>query len=265
MPSSWGRVARLGLTPLKGGAHHHPESLVVSPDGPFGDRAYALVEQHRSRGASVVRTVENPAVLRVRPRLDGAGTLHLDVPGAGPFAVTQDTPSDGVVVADYWGRATRLALLPGPWDDALSRLLERPVRLVRVGTPGAVVYAEAVTLVTTSSLRELAHRAGARTIDDERFRATVLVDTGDGPPFAEDDLIGSTVSVGEVRIEVRAPVARCAVTRLRPGTAQREADDPLRLLAPDRTVGREVVFGVGAAVVRPGVLRLGDAVGSVPR
>ena len=254
-------MLRFGLTPLKGGAHSHPDSMVVSADGPVGDRRFALVEDYRSRGYSVVRTVENPAVLRVRPRLADDGTLSLDLPGES-FVVAPDADPDPAVVADYWGRATRLHPLPGPWDQALSDLLGHPVRLARA--EDSVVYAEPVTLVTTSSLAELARRAGVPSMDDERFRATVVVDTGDARPFVEDSWIGRCLRLGEVEVEVRSPVVRCAVTRLVPGTGDRADDDPVRLLAPDRRMGGGVVFAVGAVVHRPGTVRVGDDVGSVP-
>lgn len=253
-----GTVARLGISPFKGGAHSHPQVLEVSPDGPVGDRTFALVEEHPSRGTAVVRTVENPGVLQVRAVVGGDGALSLELPG-GAFTVPQSTSGTGLV-ADYWGRATPVHLLPGPWDAALSDLLGRPVRLARSESAGAVVYAQPVTLVTTSSLRELARRAAVHRVDDERFRATVLVDTGDAPPFVEDDLAGSVLRLGDVELEVTAHVPRCAVVRLVPGTGQRAPDDPLRLLAPDRTRGREIVFGVGAVVRHAGLLAVGNPV-----
>lgn len=256
----WGRVARLGLSPFKGGRHAHPTSVEISRAGPVGDRRFALVEEHRTRGTAVVRTVENHAVLRVRAEMAG-DSLRLEVAGAGRYSIpVAGDPDADEVLADYWGRATRMRLLPGPWDDALSALLGRPVRLAEAVVPGSVVYAEPVTLVTTGSLAELARRGGVDRVDDERFRATVLVDTGDSPPFVEDDLAGAVVRVAGVELEVTAGVPRCAVVRLVPGTGARAGDDPLALLAPDRTREQEVVFGVGALVRRPGRITVGDLV-----
>lgn len=260
MQETWGHVARIGVSPFKGGAHSHPPVLEISPDGPVGDRRFALVEEHPSRGTAVVRTVESARLLQVRATVDGEGTLLLEVPGHAGFTVPVPADPGPAVVADYWGRATRMQLLPGPWDEALSELLGRTVRLARSDRAGAVVYAEPVTLVTTSSLRELARRAGVDRVDDERFRATVLVDTGNAPPFVEDDLTGHVLRLGGVELEVTAHVPRCAVVRLVPGTGQRAPDDPLRLLAADRTRGQEIVFGVGAEVRRAGPFSVGDPV-----
>lgn len=263
MSSSRSAVARLGVTPLKGGAHSHPDSLDVTAAGPAGDRHYALLAEHAVRGTTVLRTVENPTMLRVRPRLDADGTLHLQMPEGERFAVAAGRPADPPVVAEYWRRSAVLHPVPGPWDEALSRLVGYPVRLARADRPGAVVYAEPVTLVSTSSLRELARRAGVADVDVERFRATALVETGPAPPFVEDGWVGRSLRAGDVELEVRSSIARCAVTRLVPGTGERADDDPMRLLAPDRTRGGEVVFGVGAAVLTPGTLRVGDTVALV--
>lgn len=264
-----GRVARLGLTALKGAAHEHPASLEVRTHGSVGDRAWCVVERdpHRSREA-VARTVRTPELLRVRAQRRPEGGLRLRLPHA-TFAVPEPGDEPEPLVADYWGRPAPITPAPGPWDAALSELVGRPVGLARVRRPGAVVYAEPVVLLTTSSLRELGRRAGA-VVDDERFRSPVLVDTGDAPPFVEDGWhgrvlrIGGPGGTGGVELAVTAGVARCAVVRLTPGTGERAGDDPLRLLAPERLVdgpgGREVAFGVGAHVRVPGTVRLGDAV-----
>ncbi len=263
MSSTTSTVARLGVSPIKGGAHAHPTSLEVTLTGPAGDRRFALLTDHPARGTTVLRTVENPPVLRITPRLDADGTLNLQLPDGDNFAVPATTPTGTPLVAEYWRRTAVLHPLPGPWDEALSRLVGYPVRLARADQPGAVVYAEPVTLVSTSSLRELARRAGVDEIDDERFRATALVETGSAPPFAEDGWVGRRLRVGDVDLEVRSSIARCAVIRLVPGTGERAGDDPLRLLAADRTRDGEVVFGVGAMVLTPGTLRVGDPVALV--
>ncbi|MEJ5867545.1 MOSC N-terminal beta barrel domain-containing protein [Pseudokineococcus sp. 5B2Z-1] len=268
-----GRVARLGLTPLKGAAHVRPERVDVLEHGAVGDRGWCCVEREtgRDRGGEgagergggrwvVARTVRTPALLQVRATARPGRGLHLRLPGG-----AWDVPAPGTapLVADYWGRPAPVALAPGPWDAALSDLVGRPVALARVLRPGAVVYAEPVVLLTTSTLRELARRTGAE-VDDERFRSLVLVGTGDARPFVEDSWHGRVLDVGGARLEVTAGVARCAVVQRTPGTGERAPDDLLGALALDRVVegpgGREVVLGVGARVLRPGPVAVGDAV-----
>jgi uncharacterized protein len=261
-PQVVGRVRRLGLTPLKGAAHLHPSRVDLAAHGPVGDRGWCLVE-HDADGALVVaRTVRTPPVLRVRADVPPGGGLDLALPGGRhhvPEPPVPTTPS----LADYWGRPAPVAVVPGPWDAGLTDLVGRPVALARVLRPGAVVYADPLVLVTTSSLRELSRRTGAP-LDDERFRSLVLVGTGDAAPFVEDAWSGRVLRLGGARVLVGAGVARCAVVQRVPGTGGRAADDLLGALAVDRAVvgpgGTSLICGVGARVLDPGPVALGDEV-----
>ena len=152
VPTPPSHVSRFGLTPFKGGAHAHPQTLEVTADGPVGDRLFALVETFGAGELRVVRTVTATTVLRVRSRLDD-GVLTLALPGAWEFAVPVAGAPTASLVADYWGRPARIEPLPGPWDAALSSLVGRDVRLART-RPGEVVYGQPITLVTTSSVAD---------------------------------------------------------------------------------------------------------------
>jgi uncharacterized protein len=269
-------VARLSRSPLKGGRRAHPSSLAVTPGGVRGDRRFCLVDVARAR---VLRTVENPALLGVGVRLEpyaGGTRLTLDVPGHGPVAGdvpdTVDAAGDArtgepaVLEADYWGRRPRLRVREGPWAGVLGAWLGREVVLAEA-EPGDVVYAGAVSLVTTSSVAELAARTGADVggsdalaHEADRWRANVLVDTGDAEPFVEDAWEGREVRVGEVRLRVRGGVPRCAVVARRPGDGATEEADALAALAPDRRRDGALCFGVDAEVLRPGTLHAADPV-----
>ncbi|ROP43395.1 MOSC domain-containing protein [Pseudokineococcus lusitanus] len=261
-PQVVGRVRRLGLTPLKGAAHLHPARVDLAAHGPVGDRGWCLVEHDAAGALAVARTVRTPGVLRVRAHVPPGGGLALDLPGGHhhvPEPSVPATPS----LADYWGRPAPVTPVPGPWDAALGDLVGRPVALARVLRPGAVVYADPLVLVTTSSLRELSRRTGAP-LDDERFRSLVLVGTDDAAPFVEDTWSGRVLRLGGARVLVGDGVARCAVVQRVPGTGARATDDLLGALAADRAVdgpgGTSLLLGVGARVLDPGPVALGDEV-----
>ncbi|WP_380169221.1 MOSC domain-containing protein [Jannaschia sp. R86511] len=262
-------VAALGLSPLKGGSAHHPDRLLLAAHGVVGDRRFCCVDPAARR---VLRTVENPALLALRVQVHDPGTgpstdpgtaLTLHVPGRAP--VTAPVVPAGRLRADYWGREPELTLLDGPWADLLSAHLGRRVVLAEAA-PRDVVYAGGVTVVTTSSLREVARRAGLDPAPDdlladaERWRANVVVDTGDAPAFVEDAWVGGSLRLGGARLQVRAGVPRCAVVRLRPRHGAREGWDPLGLLVPDRLRDQEVVFGLDAEVQQPGDMAVGAPV-----
>ena len=279
-----GTVARLGLTPLKGAAHSHPERIAVRRDEVVGDRRWALI-QPATGGWRIVRTVESPKMTAVRARCAAGGVLHLELPDGRRYLV--DGAHTGGVVAEYWGRPAHVHLVPGLWDGALSELLGREVHLVTVDRAGAVVFAEPVSVVTTASVLEVARRAGVSGdapggdgdrhsdgergdgdgdgdgdggVDDERFRSTLVIDTPGLSAFAEDGWVGGRLQVGPVELIVRQRLARCAVIRIRPGAGVVGGPDPLRLLAADRVVNGEVVFGLGAEVAVPGEIAVGDPV-----
>lgn len=290
-----GTVARLGLTPLKGAAHWHPDRIAVRRDEVVGDRRWALIQPLRS-GWRIVRTIESPGMTAVRARADARGVLRMELPDGRLFLI--DGAEGGAVTAEYWGRPANVHLAQGPWDAALSGLLGRGVHLVSVDRAGAVVFAEPVSIVTTSSVREVARRAGVGGrdgdgggggggggggdvgdpgcgvddggaddgglddggVDDERFRSTMVIDTDGLPAFAEDAWVGGRLRVGAVELIVRQRLARCGVIRIRPGTGSVGGPDPLRLLAADQVVAGEVVFGLGADVEVPGEIAVGDPV-----
>lgn len=258
-------VAGLGLSVLKGSAQHHPLSLGLTGYGPVGDRAFCCVDPGAAR---VLRTVENPRLLQLRAGLveavgGSAAVLAVDVPGHGRTEAPVEPV--GRVQADYWGRRRDLEVLGGPFAAVLSAHLGREVVLARA-RPRDVVYGGGVTLVTSSSLAEVARRAGTSpdlsglVADAERWRATVVLATDGAAPFAEDRWPGRRLRLGPVALQVTGGVARCAVVRLRPGEGSRSDLDPLALLAPDRVRQQEVVFGVEAEVLEPGTLSVGDPV-----
>ena len=273
-----GSIARIGLTPVKGMAHLPRPSVDLTMRGPREDRAFCLVDVTTDR---VLRTVDNDSLLACRatwvpPVLTVATPL-----GEATVTVTVSATSSvrrsatRVRSADYWGRTVSLVEVGGPCDALLSAYLNRPVALCQVvraskdkprgvgshHPPGGsgVVWGGAVSLVTTSSVAEVARRTGSGTDDGARFRATFVVDTGSSPPFAEDSWTGHRLRIGDAVVGVRGPQPRCAVIDRRPGAGGRDVE-ALKALARDRRVGKEIVFGVDADVVSPGHVWLGSPV-----
>jgi uncharacterized protein YcbX len=86
--------------------------------------------------------------------------------------------------------------------------------------------------------------------DPRRFRANVLLE-GEG----EDSLVGSRVELGEATLDVQMRIELCVmVTRAQAGGVERDLD-VLRAIARER----EARLAVGALVVGPGTVHVGDA------
>ena len=77
----------------------------------------------------------------------------------------------------------------------------------------------------------------------------------------EDAWIGSRVRVGGALLAVGGPIERCAATTRNPDTGEVDFDT-LRVIKDFRGLrdGKHADFGVFAAVVEPGRVRVGDPV-----
>ncbi|NQX29161.1 MOSC domain-containing protein [Microbacteriaceae bacterium VKM Ac-2854] len=243
-------VARLGLTPIKGGAHTTHSELEVDAHGPVGDRVFALIDLGRRR---VLRTVETSALIRARSRwADGVLTVDLD----GEQHRGAPEPRGEPVDVDYWGRTVGVRLQSGPWAAAFSRALGAEVALARTERRGGFVYGAGVSLITTAELRTLAERIGAP-VAAERFRCTAVIDTEQ----EEEAWIGGELQLGSARVRVTAPLIRCAVIDIDPSGGS-ERSRLLRELARYRLGPDGIRFGVQAEVIEPGRIRTGDPVQS---
>lgn len=245
------RVARVGFASMKGTRHEALDAIELDADGAVGDREFCLVDRDRQR---VLRTVQNPTLVAVQTRRD-ADRLEVTLP-SGEVAAGVPAGTGETLTCDYWGRAVEVSLLGGPYADLFSSYLGFPVAFARA--PRAeVIYGRHVSIVTTASLAHLAadERSG---VDPARFRATVVLDTGERP-FHEEDWLGRELRIGGARVRVCDPIPRCAVIDLDPVTGERNG----RLLRTLGTLRPESgpegpIFGVDARVTAPGVVRVGD-------
>ncbi len=246
------RVVRAGFAPVKGTRHLTHDRVVLDAQGVVGDRGFALVsvdEADPARGR-VVRTVQHPSLIAVRAELAG-DRLEVELPG-GETASAEPVATGERLTCDYWGREVELELLGGPHEALFSRFLDRPVRLARARR-GDVVFAGAVSMVTTASLRDLAGQVGPDALDAARFRPNLVVETDE--PYAEDTWLGREIRVGGATLRIGVPIPRCAVIDSHPETGERDVR-LLKTLASHRPLNRagEPAFGVFAEVVTPGAV-----------
>lgn len=247
-------VVRAGFAPVKGTRHLSLDQVVLDERGAVGDRGYAVVEvdpDDPTRGR-VLRTVQNPSLVAVRAEIVGE-RLDVELPGEAAASAVP-VPTGRTITCDYWGRQVPLELLEGPHTTLFSRRLDRPVLLARARR-GDVIFAGAVTVVATASLRDLAERSEHPGLTEQaaRFRSTVVVETDE--PYAEEGWTGRTVELGGARVRIGLPIPRCAVIDLHPETGVRDLR-LLKTLAGYRPRNRagEPSFGMFAEVLTPGVV-----------
>ncbi len=229
----------VGFAPVKGMRHLALDHVDLDEHGAAGDRAYCVVDPATRR---VLKTVQHPSLIGIVARTYADG-LALRLP-SGEEARGTATPSGETITCDYWGRRVDLVLTEGPHAELISAALGQHVRLARAPR-GAVVFADPVAVVTTTSLAALGD------LDARRFRATLVLETDE--PWVEDTWLGRELTVGDATIRIGGPIPRCAVIDHHPETGEKDARI-LKTLTQERPTNRagEPMFGVYATVTNPG-------------
>lgn len=194
-----------------------------------GDREYAFVQVRSQSPFPWLTGRELPDLLRYRPVRDGDGRLLVTTPAGRTLPVGDDALRTELEAAS--GRA--LYLLRdhrGSFDVAT------------------------LSLISMATVAAITTEAGVAP-DFLRFRPNLVVETGDGVPFAEQSWVGHSLYVGTARIAITEPDERCAMITLDPHTAT-ATPAVLRAVA-QRHANRA---GVYATVLAAGTVRVGDPV-----
>lgn len=231
-----GRVVEVRRFPVKSLLGETVGEAAVDGRGLVGDRLWAL---RRPDG----KLASGKSTRRFR-QVDGLFGLRARYAGNLPVVSLPD--------GTEWAAAA-----PGT-DRAISRALGEPLSLAREAD---VPHHDEgpVSVITTASLAAFAAALG-RPVDPRRFRANLVVDTGEARGFAEDGWIGQDLAVGpDLVLRPRQRLVRCVMIENAQSELVQEA--LLKLLA----AVHELCFGVLAEVVRPGAVRRGHAVAPTPR
>jgi uncharacterized protein YcbX len=243
-------ITELAIAPVKGMRLAAADELQLDPNGARGDRAFCVVDTE----SRLLLTTRMPGLLQVAPRWDGSvlalrfpdGSEVVEAPAFGPRATT----------ANYEGRPIRGRLVGGALAEAVSSHLGRDVRLLARDDGERLADDAPVTLMSGASLAALAPALDGAVPDARRFRMTIAID-GVGA-WEEHGWAGREIEAGEAVLRGIDPVPRCVVTTRDPDDGR--TDLPV-LAALARLRGkRDVTFGLWCAVVRPGRVRVGDAV-----
>jgi uncharacterized protein YcbX len=232
------RVVELWRYPVKSMQGEPLERCRVTADGIEGDRAWALFDPATGYGLTARRV---PELLFASARLQADGSVAVLGPDGERLESAQD-------VGGWLGRPIELrAASEGAASDRLYENVVDPAREDGAwesfrGASGAFHDSGEVrvSLVSTASLGGW---------DRRRFRANVVFEGA-----SEDLLLGSRLTLGSAELEVGKRISRCVmVTRAQPGGIE---NDPrvLREIARER----ENLLAVGATVVRPGEIAVGD-------
>ncbi|OBE97161.1 MOSC domain-containing protein [Mycobacterium sp. 852002-10029_SCH5224772] len=262
------RVKALLRYPVKSMLGETLDALSVDEGGAEGDRRLALVDGETGHVASA----KNPRLWRDLLTC----TAHADADGVSirlpdGTKVAFDDPGVDELISRLTGRQVQLvaqrpdgATLVRPDPEKLLELgLDAEVdgRILRIAqaTPGDSFTDEApLHAITTATLEHIG-------VEALRYRPNLVIATPPGfPPYAENDWVGSEITVGEARLRVLTATSRCVVPTLEHGPLPR-APQALRIPAVEnrlKTGGHAAQPCAGAylAVVTKGVIRVGDPV-----
>ena len=250
------RVSWISLTPVKATMLHLVDEAEVTESGIRGDRHFYLVTES---GRLVSNKDYGPLQL-VRADYDEAeDTLTMRLEDGTELSGEVERGAEVTTTFHKRPRSARLVL--GPWSEAVSELMGEPVRLVEPEWPAPDRgRGGAATLLATTSLDRLAAQLGVDAIDHRRFRMNFGIE-GVGA-HEEDEWCGRRVRVGEAVVVPQGNVGRCVITTQNPDTGRTDLDT-LKGLAGyrrDAETTEPLAFGVHAAVVEPGRVRVGDVV-----
>jgi uncharacterized protein len=248
----FGRVAEIWRYPVKSMLG---ESLVRARIGELGldgDRRFGVLDLERG---SVLSAKRAPRLFGCRASYDEGGDVLVDLPGGETLGQGDDL------------------------DGALSALLERPVKLVSAdehpsmniqmaaaddttegessewpAPPGTFFDASPIHFLTTATLDRFRELYPDGDFDPRRFRANLVIDTGDAEGFQEKRLIGGNVTIGDVELRVTKACSRCVMTTLEQPDLERDRGI-LKTIAAQNANN----LGVRAFVSKPGNVAYGDA------
>ncbi|HET9067648.1 MAG TPA: MOSC domain-containing protein [Amaricoccus sp.] len=244
------RVSALWRHPIKGhGVEAVPETTLAPGATMPWDRVWAIAHEAAkvrpgdgawAPCANFNRGAKAFELMAIRAETDvAAGKVTLTHPRQAPITVDPDDPED----------AARLVA----WVIPLSNPdRARPAFVVRADRGMTDSPFASIALLNTASLAALGQRLGLP-LAQERFRGNLWLDGL--APFAEFDLVGRELRIGEAVLRVRERITRCKATTVDPATGVSDADT----LGALRAGWGHEDFGVYAEVVAGGRVAVGDA------
>lgn len=140
------------------------------------------------------------------------------------------------------------------FETFLGDELRGPIRLLKAPPGHRFMDSKSgfVSILNSATLDAIAGELGREHLDPRRFRGNILIDGM--AAFAENNLVGQHVRLGEVELEIIKRIDRCAATDVAPEAGLRD----MRMVATlERAYGHHDC-GIYARVIRSGIIRTGD-------
>ena len=263
-------LSALNIYPVKGLKGIGLESARATERGLEHDRRWMVV----GPAGEMLTQREYPKMATVWTEI-GDAALTLSAPDVASVDVPLVAPPGPAIRAEVWGNPVEAVAASAGADEWLSDYLGLACRLLympessrrfsnRRYTYGdsMVGFADGFAYLMTgeASLGDLNARLLARdhpALPMNRFRPNLVVSGSE--PWAEDGW--DEIRIGEAVLKSAKPCGRCQVTTTDQATGEVKGPEPLATLSTFRD-SKEfgVMFGMNLVTVKPGRVRVGDAV-----
>lgn len=270
-------VSELRRFPVKSFQTALVDRVDLGPDGIVGDRFLGLREVGTDRVLSAKAPRIGETLLGFTAEFDAepaAGsampTVTLTIGGttlssADPAAVATAASAALGMDVELVTAGDQAMTYASEWPDigegfALSGIeLDLPSALAE---QGSFADLEPLHILTTASIAHIQDRAGDSIVNADRFRPSVLLDTGDLDGMPENDWEDRTATIGGATIRFGSTAPRCVMTtRAQAGLPRDKAVLQTIAAANKRPFGGFGDFpslGIYAVVVEPGPVAVGD-------
>jgi uncharacterized protein len=257
-----GTIQSLWRYPVKSMRGEELQEMFVGYAGVYGDRLFAFESSAGPEGFPFFTGREKSELVLYRPRFRYPDKAACP---ANWTAAQKLSPSLTPVVANTDDLMIDVETPDGkifPIND--PKLIEHlrangrehQLRLLR--SEKAMVDCRPLSLISSQTVTKIAHESGV-TVDHRCFRANVYLDLESTDGFAEDDLVGKSLRIGEsLVVQILQRDGRCAMITIHPDSAART---PAILKAVAQS--HDGMAGVYAAILAEGIIRKGDRVETI--
>ncbi|GAB6140388.1 MOSC domain-containing protein [Methylosoma difficile] len=267
-------IATLWRYPVKSMMGEELNASEITINGVLGDRVFACIDNENGNVVSAKNPKKWPDFFAYR-------AAFCEAPQAGSLPPVWITLADGTVVRSddaninevlsaALARSVSLKNLAPEkpnleqyWPEYEGDSNEISNEAIAGDAPSGTFFDyAALHIITTSSIEKLQSLYPEGRFEMRRFRPNIVVDTQGQSGFVENDWVGKTIRIGDVRLQITDPCPRCVMPTLAQGDLP---NDPAifkngimhnKVLVP--FAGKALPsIGVYAKVLTPGVIRRG--------
>ncbi|MBZ4202479.1 MAG: MOSC domain-containing protein [Methylovulum sp.] len=271
-------LASLWRYPVKSMMGEELNTAVITDNGILGDRSYALLDTETNKIVSAKNPKKWPEIFYFHARYQHAPELNQAIPEVtitlpnGNTLNSAQSDAQALLTAALKRDVTLIkhapikAALEQYWPEYEGQPLEISDEVISAdASEGSFFDYSSLHILTTASLTALQTRYPTGRMESRRFRPNLIIATQpEQTGFVENNWVGKTLRIGEVRLLITDPCPRCVMPTL--AQSDLAKDNKILKVIAENTV--HVPFankslpsvGVYAKVLQAGVIKRSDVV-----